>query len=63
MTYLTKEEIVAINHYQVAVFGGNFMQPNNFLHDLLINFTLSVASGESSLEQVQSWVEKHITTM
>lgn len=29
--------------------------------DLLTNFTLSVASGEQSLEQVQDWFEEHIT--
>ncbi|MBC8153385.1 MAG: type II toxin-antitoxin system death-on-curing family toxin [Bacteroidetes bacterium] len=31
--------------------------------NLLTNFTLSVASGEQSLEQVQAWFEAHITTL
>lgn len=31
--------------------------------DLLTNFTLSVASGEQSLEQVQSWFREHITKL
>ena len=29
----------------------------------LTNFTLSVASGEQSLEQVQDWLKNHITTL
>ena len=131
--YLTKAEIIAINHNQVALFGGSFLPPMNFLHeenldylieavqaemfgkplyphihqkaglylfnvvcnhiftdgnkrtglqaaiiflwlngygltesvndDFLTNFTLSVASGELSLEQVQAWFEKHITRL
>ncbi|WP_051203318.1 type II toxin-antitoxin system death-on-curing family toxin [Hugenholtzia roseola] len=28
--------------------------------EMLINFTLSVASGEQTLETVQAWFEKHI---
>ncbi|TAG06708.1 MAG: type II toxin-antitoxin system death-on-curing family toxin [Cytophagia bacterium] len=128
MKYLTKEQIIAINHNQVKVFGGNFIPPDNFLHeenldylieavtaemfgesiypeiyqkagvymfniicnhifqdgnkrtglqtsiiflllnkveikadeDLLINFTISVASGEQTLEQVQEWFKNHI---
>lgn len=31
--------------------------------ELLTNFTLSVASGEQSLEQVQTWFEAHITML
>ncbi|TAE46488.1 MAG: type II toxin-antitoxin system death-on-curing family toxin [Cytophagales bacterium] len=126
--YLTKEQITAINHNQVKVFGGNFIPPDNFLHeenldylieavkaemfgealypemyqkagvymfniicnhifqdgnkrtglqtsiiflllnkveikadnDALINFTISVASGEQTLEQVQEWFKNHI---
>lgn len=126
--YLTKEQIIAINHNQVKVFGGNFIPPDNFLHeenldylievvtaemfgepiypeiyqkagvymfniicnhifqdgnkrtglqtsiiflllnkveikaddDALINFTISVASGKQTLEQVQEWFKNHI---
>ena len=32
-------------------------------NDDFINFTLSVASGEQSLEQVQDWLKNHITTL
>jgi death on curing protein len=133
MTYLTKAEIVAINHNQIELFGGNFVPPRNFLHeenldylveavevemfgaplypdihqkaglymfsivcnhifqdgnkrtglqaatiflllnnygfasfvtdDVLTNFTLSVASGEQTLEQVQAWFGEHITLL
>ena len=130
MKYLTKKQIIATNHNQVQVFGGNFVPPDNFLHeenldylleavqaemfgeplypeiyhkaglymfniisnhifqdgnkrtglqvsmlflllnncDLqaneqeLIDFTLSVASGEQSLEQIQDWFKTHIST-
>ena len=31
--------------------------------DLLTNFTLSVASGEQSLEQVQAWFETDVTAL
>lgn len=29
--------------------------------EILINFTLSVASGEQTLEEVQAWFKQHIT--
>ena len=131
MVYLSKDEIIAINHNQIALFGGNFVPPFNFLHeenldylmeavqaemfgeplypaiyqkaglymfnivcnhifqdgnkrtglqaaiifllmngygfvesvddDMLTDFTLSVASAEQSLEQVQNWFQAHIT--
>jgi death-on-curing protein len=31
--YLDKDDITFINHQTVAVHGGNFMPPNNFLHE------------------------------
>lgn len=128
MKYLSKTQIIRINHTQVENYGGNFIPPHNFLHEenldylleavqaemfgaplypevhhkaglymfniisnhifqdgnkrtglqaamifllsngynllpddeTLINFTLSVASGEQTLEEVQAWFEKHI---
>lgn len=129
MRYLTKTEIIRINHTQVERYGGHFVPPHNFLHEasldylieavqmemfgeplypaihqkaglymfnivcnhvfhdgnkrtglqaaiiflllnghhlrsdedeILINFTLSVAAGEQTLEQVQAWFERHI---
>lgn len=42
-----------------------FLQLNGFdlvvADDLLTNFTLSVATGEHSLEEVQAWFDEHIT--
>lgn len=129
--YLSKEVIVRINNLTIEEHGGNFVPPNNFLHeenldylteavgaemfgqplypeghhraglyfyniicnhifqdgnkrtgleaallflqlngydlvigdDQLINFTLSVASGEQTLEQVQAWFAEHITKL
>ena len=132
MYYLTKEQVIAVNLEQITVYGGNFVPPQNFLHEenldylleavqaemfgaplypeihqkagiymfnvicnhifqdgnkrtglqiatifllvnaydfidsvddeKLINFTLSVASGELSLEEVQNWFKENITT-
>jgi death-on-curing protein len=50
MIYLTKQQIIAINHKQVSVFGGNFIPPNNFLHeenlDYLVEIINATAFGE-----------------
>jgi len=126
--YLRKSDIILINQLTIEDVGGNFVPPNNFLHEenldylleavqaemfgaplypeihhkagvymfnvisnhifqdgnkrtgleaallflqlngydlviddeTLIHFTLSVASGEQTLEEVQAWFEKHI---
>lgn len=131
MEYLTKAQIIAIQKNQVEKFGGNFIEPYNFLHEenldylieavqaemfgeplypeihhkaglymfniianhifqdgnkrtglqaaiiflmlnnyafnlgdeVLIQFTLSVASGELTLEEVQGWFREHITVI
>lgn len=44
-----------------------FLQLNDYNlvvdDDLLINFTLAVASGERSLDQVQAWFQEHISPL
>lgn len=129
MNYLQKEDIIKINHLTIEDVGGNFVPPNNFLHeenldylieivqsemfgeplyplihhkagvylfniicnhifqdgnkrtglesallflqlnnydlvvddDTLTNFIISIASATLSLEEVQDWLEKHIS--
>ena len=131
MKYLSKAQIIRINRTQVEVYGGNFIPPDNFLHEenldylleaveaemfgaplypeiyhkaglyfyniisnhifqdgnkrtglqsamifllmngyelttddnLLINFTLAVAAGEHSLEEVQSWIKENMSPL
>lgn len=46
MTYLTKAEVIAINHNQVMLFGGNFVPPNNFLHEENLDYLLEAVQAE-----------------
>ncbi|MBN8824977.1 MULTISPECIES: type II toxin-antitoxin system death-on-curing family toxin [unclassified Spirosoma] len=46
MIYLTKAEIIEINHNQVSLFGGNFVPPNNFLHEDNLDYLLEAVETE-----------------
>lgn len=46
MRYLTKEEMQAINQQQVALFGGNFVPPHNFLHEENLDYLLEAVRAE-----------------
>jgi death on curing protein len=46
MTYLTKSEIIVINHNQVRLFGGNFVPPNNFLHEENLDYLIEAVQAE-----------------
>jgi death on curing protein len=46
MIYLTKEQIIAINHKQVSLFGGNFVPPLNFLHEENLDYLLEAVQAE-----------------
>ena len=37
MIYLDKEDVTYINEQTVAAHGGNFIPPNNFLHEELVS--------------------------
>ncbi|WP_116126290.1 Fic family protein [Lewinella sp. IMCC34183] len=51
MGYLSKEEVIYINHATVQRFGGHFVSPNNLLHaqslDYLVESVSSVVFGDS----------------
>lgn len=46
MIYLTKAETIAINHNQVRLFGGNFVPPDNFLHEENLDYLLEAVQAE-----------------
>jgi death on curing protein len=46
MNYLTKGEITAINHNQIDLFGGNFVPPNNFLHEENLDYLVEAVQAE-----------------
>ena len=46
MIYLTKAEVIAINHNQIRLFGGNFVPPNNFLHEENLDYLLKAVQAE-----------------
>jgi len=46
MIYLTKPEVIAINHSQVRLFGGNFVSPENFLHEENLDYLLEAVQAE-----------------
>lgn len=46
MMYLTKAEVIAINHNQVNLFGGNFVPPANFLHEENLDYLLEAVQAD-----------------
>lgn len=44
--YLDKEDITYINEQTVAAHGGNFMPPNNFLHEENLDYLLEAVQAE-----------------
>jgi death-on-curing protein len=44
--YLDKNDITFINQQTVAVHGGNFMPPNNFLHEENLDYLLEAVQAE-----------------
>jgi death on curing protein len=44
--YLEKEDVTFINQRTVAEHGGNFMPPNNFLHEENLNYLLEAVQAE-----------------
>ena len=45
MIYLAKAEVIAINHNQVRLFGGNFVPPDNFLHEENLDYVLEAVQA------------------
>lgn len=46
MIYLTKEQVIAVNRHQARTFGGNFLPPNNFLHEENLDYLLEIVDAE-----------------
>jgi death on curing protein len=46
MIYLTKDQIVALNKRQVEQYGGNYMPPQNFLHEENLDYLLDILDAE-----------------
>ncbi|MDZ7933714.1 MAG: type II toxin-antitoxin system death-on-curing family toxin [Emticicia sp.] len=44
--YLDKEDVTFINQQTVAIHGGNFMPPNNFLHEENLDYLLEAVQAE-----------------
>lgn len=46
MEYLTKEDILYINFLTIQEVGGNFVPPNNFLHEGNLDYLLETVQAE-----------------
>ncbi len=46
VVYLEKQDVTYINEQTVAVHGGNFMPPNNFLHEENLDYLLEAVQAE-----------------
>ena len=46
LNYLEKEDIIYINKRTVSEHGGNFMPPNNFLHEENLDYLLDAVNAE-----------------
>ena len=42
MRYLTKQEICFLNKNNIERFGGNFVSPNNFLHENSLDYLVEI---------------------
>jgi death-on-curing protein len=46
MFYLSKQQIITINKFQVERFGGNFVPPQNFLKESNLDYLLEIIESE-----------------
>jgi death-on-curing protein len=46
IVYLEKEDVVYINQRTVSEHGGNFMPPNNFLHEENLDYLIEAVQAE-----------------
>jgi death on curing protein len=46
MRYLTKTQIILINHATVEEHGGNFVPPSNLLHETNLDYLLEAVQSE-----------------
>jgi len=58
MIYLRKDEVIAINHNQIALFGGNFVPPNNFLHEENLDYLIEAVQTELFGEPLYPYIHQ-----
>lgn len=46
MRYLTKEELIFINRKTVAMHGGQYIEPYNFLNESNLDYLIEVVQSE-----------------
>ncbi len=46
MRYLTKQEICFLNKNNIDRFGGNFVPPNNFLHESSLDYLVDIVGAD-----------------
>ena len=46
MRYLTKQEICFLNRNNIKRFGGNFVTPNNFLHESSLDYLVEIVGAD-----------------
>ncbi len=46
MEYLTKNDVININHMTIEDVGGNFVPPQNFLHEENLDYLIEAAQAE-----------------
>jgi death on curing protein len=54
--YLTKQQVVRLNKATVDAHGGNFMPPNNFLHEENLDYLLEAVQAEMFGEPLYSTI-------
>ncbi len=46
MVFLTKQQIIKINRLTIKYHGGNFDEPNNFLHESSLDYLVDAINAE-----------------
>mgnify|MGYP006268208143 CR=1 FL=1 len=56
MFYLSKKQPIAINRHQVETFGGNFVPPDNLLHESALDYLVESVEGVLFGEELYSGI-------
>jgi len=46
MVFLTKKQIITINRLTISHHGGNFVPPDNFLHESSLDYLVDIVDAE-----------------
>jgi death on curing protein len=58
IVYLTKEQIVLSNKSTVLEHGGNFLPPNNFLHEENLDYLIEIVQSEMFGQPLYSSIQE-----